>query len=73
VEIVLKEVRKSKGLSQKRLAEALGMSLQNIQNIEYGSAKSIPLDTLSRLCEVLGCQPGDLLKYVPTVETIQPK
>ena len=37
------------------------MSLQNIQRIEYGDAKSIPLETLDRLCEALDCQPGDLL------------
>lgn len=65
VKITLKETRKKKGLSQKRLAEAMGMSVQNIQNIEYGEAKSIPLDTLDKLCKTLSCQVWDLLIYIP--------
>ncbi len=66
VRIVLKEIRKKQGFSQKRLAESIGMSLQNIQNIEYGEAKSIPLDTLDKLCRALNCQPGELLVYIPS-------
>jgi putative transcriptional regulator len=46
----------------------MGMSLQNIQRIEYGDAKSIPLETLDKLCEILDCQPGDLLIRVPDGE-----
>lgn len=65
VKITLKQVRKARNLSQNKLANLLGMSLQNIQRIEYGEAKSIPLDTLDKLCEVLNCQTGDLLVRVP--------
>ena len=65
VKIVLKDIRKKRGLSQKRLAESIGMSLQNIQNIEYGEAKSIPLETLEKLCNALDCQVGDLLIHFP--------
>ena len=65
VKILLKQVRQSRKLSQNKLAQLVGMSLQNIQRIEYGDAKSIPLDTLDKLCEALNCQPGDLLIRVP--------
>ncbi|WP_445638645.1 Transcriptional regulator [Nostoc sp. DSM 114161] len=64
VEIRLKQIRESRGLSQNALARQLEMSLGNVQNIEYGKAKSIPLDTLERLCTVLDCQIGDLLVLV---------
>ena len=65
MKILLKEVRKSRKLSQNKLAQHVGMTLQNIQRIEYGDAKSIPLETLDKLCQALNCQPGDLLVWIP--------
>lgn len=65
VKIVLKQLRQSRGISQNKLAQATGISLQHIQNIEYGQAKSLTLRTLDKLCTALRCQPGDLLQYVP--------
>jgi putative transcriptional regulator len=65
VKIQLKEVRTARKLSQNELARRLGMSLNNVQKIEYGDAKSIPLETLDKLCKVLECHTGDLLVYVP--------
>ena len=62
--IRLKELRKNKDISQNELARLLEMSLANVKKIEYNKAKSIPLDTLERLCRVLGCQVGELLVLV---------
>jgi putative transcriptional regulator len=64
VKIRLKDVRTSRSISQNELARILEMSLANIQKIERNKAKSIPLDTLDRLCEVLNCEVGDLLVRV---------
>lgn len=64
VEVRLKQLREAKGLSQNALARELEMSLNNIQKIEYNKAKSIPLDTLERLCLTLDCEIGDLLVLV---------
>jgi putative transcriptional regulator len=64
VKIKLKELRNAKEISQNELARILEMSLANIQKIEYNKAKSIPLDTLERLCNALDCQVGDLLVIV---------
>jgi putative transcriptional regulator len=64
VKIKLKELRNAKEISQNELARLLEMSLANIQKIEYNKAKSIPLDTLEKLCKALGCQVGDLLVIV---------
>ncbi|HEY9704476.1 MAG TPA: helix-turn-helix domain-containing protein [Allocoleopsis sp.] len=58
----LKSIRQQKGLSQNQLARALEMSLTNLRLIETKQAKSIPFDTLKKLCTVLDCEPGDLLK-----------
>ncbi len=65
VEIRLKEVRNARGISQNELARRLEMSLANVQKIEYGKAKSIPLDTLDKLCQILECEVGQLLVRVP--------
>jgi putative transcriptional regulator len=63
--VQLKDLRARKEISQNELARRLGMSLANVQKIEYNKAKSIPLSTLDRLCEVLDCEVGDLLVRVP--------
>ncbi len=65
VKITLKQVRQARNLSQNKLAQLIGMTLQTVQRIEYGEAKSIPLDTLDKLCEALNCQTGDLLVRIP--------
>lgn len=65
VKVRLKEIRTARKISQNELARLLEMSLANVQKIEYGKAKSIPLDTLDKLCKVLKCEPGDLLQFVP--------
>jgi putative transcriptional regulator len=65
VEVKLKEIRNVRGISQNELARRLEMSLANVQKIEYGKAKSIPLDTLDKLCQILQCEVGDLLVRVP--------
>jgi putative transcriptional regulator len=45
------------------LAEAVGITQQNLSVLKTGKAKAIRFSTLERLCEVLECQPGDLLAY----------
>ncbi|BAZ18949.1 transcriptional regulator (plasmid) [Calothrix sp. NIES-4071] len=64
IEIRLKQMREAKGISQNALARELGMSLTNIQKIERGAAKSVPLDTLDNFCRVLECKVCDLLVQV---------
>jgi putative transcriptional regulator len=68
VRITLKQMRERRGLSQNKLAQAAGMTLQNLQKIEYGQAKSLTLQALDKLCTTLNCQPGDLLQYSPAHE-----
>jgi len=45
------------------LAELVGITAQNLSVLKTGRAKAIRFSTLERLCEVLGCGPGDLLAY----------
>lgn len=70
VKVLLQEVRKSQGLSQNDLARLTSMSLQNIQKIEQGGAKSLTFKVLTKFCQILKCQPGDLLIYEDEVDVV---
>lgn len=45
------------------LSERVGASVVNLSILKNGHARAIRFSTLTRLCEVLGCQPGDLLSH----------
>ena len=45
------------------LAELVGITPQNLSVLKTGRAKAVRFSTLERLCEVLECQPGDLLSF----------
>lgn len=65
VKFMIAEVRTQRGMTQDELARAMNMSLNGIQHLEY-RAKQISLDTLDKLCTVLNCSPGDLLRQFPS-------
>ncbi len=45
------------------LADAVGISIQNMSVLKTGRAKAVRFSTLNRICRVLDCQPGDILEY----------
>ena len=45
------------------LAEKVGITLANISILKNGKAKAVRFETLDKICEVLECQPGDILEY----------
>lgn len=45
------------------LADRVGITISNISILKNGKAKAIRVSTLLKLCEVLDCQPGDILEY----------
>ncbi|WP_022660724.1 helix-turn-helix domain-containing protein [Paucidesulfovibrio longus] len=57
-------------LSSKELAEAVGITVQNISILKTGKAKAIRFGTLDAICRFLECQPGDILEYRPEVEPL---
>ena len=46
------------------LAPLVGITEQNISLLKSGKVKGVRFDTLARICEVLECQPGDILEFV---------
>jgi transcriptional regulator with XRE-family HTH domain len=53
------EVRRSRGLTQDQLAEAMGTATRNVQRLEAG--QNLTLHTLSRIASALGVSPSELL------------
>ncbi|HEX7660609.1 MAG TPA: helix-turn-helix transcriptional regulator [Pseudonocardiaceae bacterium] len=53
-------------------SDAVGISPANIAVLKNGRAKAIRFTTLDAICRVLGCQPGDLLRWVPDEADPQP-
>lgn len=45
------------------LSEKTGITLSNMSILKQGKAKAIRLSTLELICDVLDCQPGDILEY----------
>ena len=46
------------------LAEKVGITTANLSILKTGKAKAIRFSTLEAICEVLQCQPGDIMEYV---------
>ena len=52
-------------MSLNELSERVGVTPSNLSILKTGKAKGVRFSTLEKLCEVLDCQPGDLLAYLP--------
>ena len=50
-------------MSLTELSERVGITIANLSILKNGRAKAVRLETLDRICEVLGCQPGDILEW----------
>lgn len=51
-------------MSLNELSERVGLTLSNLSILKTGKAKAVRFSTLEAICEVLECQPGDILEYV---------
>ncbi|GAO41679.1 helix-turn-helix domain-containing protein [Flavihumibacter petaseus] len=50
-------------MQSKELAERLGITPANLSVLKTGKAKGVRFETLEAICEILECQPGDILEY----------
>jgi putative transcriptional regulator len=50
-------------MSVAELADRVGITSANLAVLKNGRAKAVRFTTLAALCEVLECQPGDLLRW----------
>lgn len=59
---VMMAKRKIRG---KELANEIGITEQNLSLLRTGKVKGVRFSTLEQICQILACQPGDLLEYIP--------
>ncbi|HUO92378.1 MAG TPA: helix-turn-helix transcriptional regulator [Rhizomicrobium sp.] len=52
-------------MRSKELAEAIDITEANLSLLKSGKVKGVRFATLEKICEILECQPGDLLEYKP--------
>ena len=61
----LDRVLADRKMRSKELAETIGLSEVNLSRIKTGRISAVRFSTLDAICRELGCQPGDILEYVP--------
>lgn len=52
-------------MRSRELAERIGITEQNVSLLKSGKVKGVRFDTLERICEILDCQPGEILEWRP--------
>ncbi len=61
----LKQVLRRKGWSRYKLQQKSEITYPTLHSLYHGKAKGYSADVLNRLCAILHCKPGDLLKWKP--------
>ena len=60
----LDRIMADRGISLNELAEKVGITNVNLSRIKTGKIRAVRFSTLDMLCEVLDCQPGDILEHM---------
>ena len=61
IQIHLDQLLQDRGMTLTELAEQAGISIVNLSILKNGHARAIRFTSLTRICQALGCQPGDLM------------
>ena len=64
----LDRVMADRKIGLNELSEQIGISNVNLSKLKNGHVSAIRFSTLIALCEILGCQPGDILEYTSDEE-----
>ncbi len=63
--VKLDDMLHARRMTLTELSARIGITLANLSVLKTGKARAIRFSTLSAICGALGCQPGELLEYVP--------
>ena len=61
--VTLDDVLHDRRMTLTELAEAVDITLANLSILKTGKARAIRFSTLDAICETLGCQPGEILRF----------
>ncbi len=63
IKVELESVLLDRGMMLTQLQKKVGLTLANLSILKTGKGKAIRFSTLEKICEVLDCQPGDILRF----------
>jgi putative transcriptional regulator len=63
IAVKLDELLHQRRMTLTELAERIDITLANLSILKTGKARAVRFSTLEAICEVLECQPGDLLEF----------
>lgn len=63
IKVNLDLMLEKRGMRSIELADAIGITTANLSILKTGKAKAVRFSTLEAICQVLQCQPGDILEY----------
>jgi putative transcriptional regulator len=63
IRIHLDRLLAERGMTLTELSAQVGITVVNLSVLKNGRAKAVRFSTLSRICDVLRCQPGDLITH----------
>jgi putative transcriptional regulator len=69
--VKLDELLHQRRMTLTELAEKIDITLANLSILKTGKARAIRFSTLEAICDVLACQPGDLLEYQPGTDAAE--
>lgn len=69
IQVHLDDLLSERGMTLTELAARVDLTIANLSILKNGRARAIRFTTMARLCEVLRCQPGDLLSYQPVTQS----
>ena len=69
IAVKLDDILHDRRMTLTELADQIGMALANLSILKTGKARAIRFSTLDAICEVLECQPGDILQFEPEQAT----
>jgi putative transcriptional regulator len=69
--VKLDELLHQRRMTLTELAEKIDITLANLSILKTGKARAIRFSTLEAICDVLSCQPGDLLEFAPDSDSAE--
>lgn len=64
--VKLDDMLHARRMTLTELAERIDITLANLSILKTGKARAVRFSTLDAICDVLQCQPGDLLEFAPS-------
>ncbi|MEU6124564.1 helix-turn-helix transcriptional regulator [Streptomyces sp. NPDC047123] len=65
IRIHLDRILAARGMTLTELSAQVGITVVNLSVLKNGRAKAVRFSTLSKICDALDCQPGDLITHDP--------